>query len=474
MFELFEGGHERPVNERGRPARDQAERCRTRSNRVVLDADARMVTVLVGAAVLTSLLASVGAQETELKCDELHAVVRLNGGAYPGHTPHLLNKQEPEILLPRPAHDAHEVAAGRAMAVLYPEGQWVPGTLHLANGSVLDAQQLHALWKPTGNWNALEVAAPCAKPRLYYVPSPEFFAWPPVRAGHVASVYVDGGTRIVKLKTLAFAPAVFTADGFLSDEEAVYLRGVTREGDTFQSVVGINGELRKDHRRSRTLWLGAHEDPVVARVQARVGELLRINLRAAPGLAEDIQLVEYESGGKNGPHHDYYDTADGHVAAAGRAVAAWGRNRFATVIMYLNDVPPADGGTTNFPRAKGIDEELHTPCEGPTYDCSCGVNVQPRAGTALLFYNLEVAGHASPLAWGGARVDPFSLHIGCKLKRGHKFIATQWVHSWYGQVPPGGLQQSQAVMRTADEAAPLARVINLAEAPLERKDGERL
>ena len=54
---------------------------------------------------------------------------------------------------------------------------------------------------------------------------------------------------------------------------------------------------------------------------------------------------------------------------------------------------------------------------------SCGdgggaYKYRPRRGDALLFYSLTPDGS----------IDPRSLHGGCPVVRGEKYVATKWIH----------------------------------------------
>jgi prolyl 4-hydroxylase len=87
------------------------------------------------------------------------------------------------------------------------------------------------------------------------------------------------------------------------------------------------------------------------------------------------------------------------------------RNRLATVFWYLNDVP--DGGTTNFPRAGGLEWSTATD------NCAVGLHVKPQKGTGIMFYNLGMDGFG----------DEYSLHAACPVKAGVKWGANKWVHN---------------------------------------------
>ena len=71
-------------------------------------------------------------------------------------------------------------------------------------------------------------------------------------------------------------------------------------------------------------------------------------------------------------------------------------DRVATLIYYLEDVLPGDGGATVFP--------------------VLGIASTPKAGSALFWYNLHRNG----------RLDTDSWHAGCPVLYGSKWVANHW------------------------------------------------
>ena len=49
--------------------------------------------------------------------------------------------------------------------------------------------------------------------------------------------------------------------------------------------------------------------------------------------------------------------------------------------------------------------------------CNGGLHVKPRAGDALLFWNVHP----------NATFDKYSLHGGCPVTLGEKWVATKWI-----------------------------------------------
>jgi prolyl 4-hydroxylase len=126
--------------------------------------------------------------------------------------------------------------------------------------------------------------------------------------------------------------------------------------------------------------------PLVAEVQARLSELTGIP--ASHG--EPIQGQRYAPGQEFRPHTDTFNPggADYYLNCAEAGQRSW------TAMIYLNQ--PEDGGATRFK--------------------TIGKTVQPEPGKLLAWNNLLADG--SP--------NPATLHQGMKVRRGAKYILTQW------------------------------------------------
>ena len=76
--------------------------------------------------------------------------------------------------------------------------------------------------------------------------------------------------------------------------------------------------------------------------------------------------------------------------------------------------------------------------------CEEGLTVQPREGSALLFYNVERPGDADD----SVVLDPWSRHAACRLLKGEKLIANVWLHN----APVNETMAVQAVCGASEEA----------------------
>lgn len=126
--------------------------------------------------------------------------------------------------------------------------------------------------------------------------------------------------------------------------------------------------------------------PLIAQVQERLSELTGI----PQAHGEPLQGQRYEEGQEFKPHTDSFnpDGADYYLYCAEAGQRSW------TAMVYLNR--PEEGGATRF---KAI-----------------GKTIQPEAGKLILWNNLLADG--SP--------NPATLHQGMKVRRGTKYILTQW------------------------------------------------
>lgn len=113
---------------------------------------------------------------------------------------------------------------------------------------------------------------------------------------------------------------------------------------------------------------------------------------------ELLHIANYGLGGQYQSHYDFGSQRFGLG------------NRIATVLFYLSDVP--QGGATIFNYIE--------------------VAVRPEKGAAIFWYNLLDSGEGNKL----------SVHAGCPVLQGSKWIATEWVHEYHQEfVRPCGLER---------------------------------
>jgi hypothetical protein len=102
----------------------------------------------------------------------------------------------------------------------------------------------------------------------------------------------------------------------------------------------------------------------------------------------------------------HYDRCGDNVTGYGKEGGYLG-DRIVTLLLYLND--DFDGGELDFPKV--------------------GFKVKGAKGDAVYFAHIDAAG----------RADPLSLHAGLKIRRGEKWVFSQWIHDRpFGVVTPRG------------------------------------
>ncbi|XP_005410420.2 PREDICTED: transmembrane prolyl 4-hydroxylase [Chinchilla lanigera] len=187
-------------------------------------------------------------------------------------------------------------------------------------------------------------------------------------------------------------------------------------------------------RNSHHTWLyqgeGAHH--VMRAIRQRVLRLTRLSPEIVE-FSEPLQVVRYGEGGHYHAHVDsgpvYPETICSHTKlVANESVPFETSCRYMTVLFYLNNV--TGGGETVFPVAdnRTYDEMSLIQDDVDLRDtrrhCDKGnLLVKPRQGTAVFWYNYLPDGQG----WVGD-VDDYSLHGGCLVTRGTKWIANNWIN----------------------------------------------
>ena len=132
-------------------------------------------------------------------------------------------------------------------------------------------------------------------------------------------------------------------------------------------------------------------------VEAKINRLTGID----PTFGETIQGQRYAVGQQFKPHHDFFYKGEPYWEEMDKQ----GGQRTWTAMVFLNE--PEAGGQTFFPKAN--------------------VRVTQRTGNLLLWNNLDQYGEPNPQ----------SLHTGCPVEAGVKYIITKWYRErawgWYAE-----------------------------------------
>lgn len=196
--------------------------------------------------------------------------------------------------------------------------------------------------------------------------------------------------RPVELEVLSWSPRIFVFHHFLNEEECDHLINLAEPYLTRSTVVDEHSsEGRIDEvRTSRGMFFPPYfEDALIQDIENRISLITLIPRENG----EDIQVLHYQAGGQYQPHYDYFDTS----TTGGAYHYNRGGQRVASFLMYLNT--PEEGGYTVFPIAN--------------------IQVTPRKGDALLFFDCDLEG----------QVDPLTLHGGAPVIKGEKWLATKWL-----------------------------------------------
>ncbi|XP_071952644.1 transmembrane prolyl 4-hydroxylase-like [Antedon mediterranea] len=232
------------------------------------------------------------------------------------------------------------------------------------------------------------------------------------------------------------------ADGYLDFEEYK----VTSEAkirDWMQ--MKMNSDKTRVVRESKQVWLSQNDanDPVLRSLRERVIALIQLPRILIEG-SEMLQVVKYNVGGHYHAHYDSEEIdpdmhchhsvieeedVDDVTQTTDKAFYQEHRLcRYVTILYYLNDVD--EGGQTAFPLAgnETINNDELTENGDVIYDLShhcydAKLRVEPVKGKAVMWYNH----YLDETGWLG-EMDEFSLHGGCDVNSGTKWIANNWIN----------------------------------------------
>ncbi len=210
------------------------------------------------------------------------------------------------------------------------------------------------------------------------VPEPAFDGKP--------SVILADGHRVDWVSSLR-EPRVVVFGKLLNDAECEGLMALARprlaRSETVKNETG--GSEVHAARTSDGMFFERGERPLIARIEARIAELLCWPV----GHGEGLQILRYRPGAEYRPHFDYFDPQHSGTPR----ILERGGQRVGTLIIYLNT--PEGGGRTTFPDA--------------------GLEVAPVRGNAVFF------------SYDRAHASTKTLHAGAPVTAGEKWVATKWL-----------------------------------------------
>ena len=176
---------------------------------------------------------------------------------------------------------------------------------------------------------------------------------------------------------------------FISQEECEEILAYSWQNMERSTVASKDGKGQKhDKRTGSNTWLQHDASPIIKGVADRISQMVRMPLKNA----EPFQVVYYKENGEYDYHWDSFDESDD---VATEEYTKNGGQRLITVLGYLRDVPK--GGETGFNHL--------------------GVNIQPRRGSGIVWWNVEP---------NTTKREIKSQHAGLPVLEGEKYAFNLW------------------------------------------------
>ncbi|KAK2551030.1 Transmembrane prolyl 4-hydroxylase [Acropora cervicornis] len=225
-------------------------------------------------------------------------------------------------------------------------------------------------------------------------------------------------------------------DGVITSEEFQDLN--TLLIDSYMYEIGRSHPRHRERFSEQTWLTQEHKDGVLQEIRLRVQALTKLPEEIIYG-SEYLQVVRYDVDGHYHAHldsetHDLLEVPCCHqTPTVGTDGTKCKLCRYITILYFLNEVD--DGGETAFPMADNATlnkqilstiretQDLYNLSE---YCHKSNLVFTPKKGTAILWYNHMM----DPSGWLGES-DPYSIHGGCAVKGGIKWIANNWITAPY-------------------------------------------
>jgi len=188
------------------------------------------------------------------------------------------------------------------------------------------------------------------------------------------------------IEVISWAPRVFLYHNFLNKEDADHVVELAGNKVQRSQVVAHGGGATVSSSRtsSGVFIMGEdREDVVIQKLEDKIAKWIQIPKENG----EAFYLLRYQPGEEYKPHTDWF-----------RDLAVGTGQRICTVILYLRE--PEEGGDTTFP--------------------SVGLTIAPKAGNALLFWDVTPE----------RKEDSLSLHAGTPVIKGTKWVLTKWIREY--------------------------------------------
>ena len=189
---------------------------------------------------------------------------------------------------------------------------------------------------------------------------------------------------------------IYLFDNFLTAKECeVIQRCATPRLKPSATLAGIHPDRTSDTCFIRMADLAPQHKGILQKIKNFTAEITKTSIDQQ----ELLQVCRYEKDQFYKAHFDARDPYEGSDALSCQKDNAMHGIRYATLLIYLNDV--VSGGETHFPKV----------------DYTC----KPKRGRAVLFYNLTQSNRQLP------QQHPLSIHAALPVKDGEKWVCNQWV-----------------------------------------------
>lgn len=279
---------------------------------------------------------------------------------------------------------------------------------------------------------------------LYAVPAGRVFMFAPSYVGEIFHLpHVSGADdKAIYLEVLSLSPRVFDVFNFFSREESQELvdRAIAEQSESHRikrSSTGASG-YNINSRRTSESGFDTH-GKTATKIKKRCFKALGFD-EYLESHGDGLQILRYNVTTAYNSHLDWIEDTTGQLEHDYES-GGTGGNRFATILLYMSDLGPEDGGETVFPKGwppnvapedrldqRMVLERLKASDRGSVLNsgsweenlvvqCRTRLSVRPHSSRAVLFYSQFPNGN----------VDPASLHGACPVLSGTKYAANLWV-----------------------------------------------
>ncbi|EDV21671.1 uncharacterized protein TRIADDRAFT_59908 [Trichoplax adhaerens] len=204
--------------------------------------------------------------------------------------------------------------------------------------------------------------------------------------------YPSSKTRFMPyaIEEMSRDPLIILYHNLTSNAEMESLKALAAKqlqpAGVYHTTSADNRNLEGYTRIAKMAFILDEESAVASAITQRLQDVTGLNMN----FSEPLQVINYGIAGQYTPHYDTFPAKSGDRSHPSH-------DRLATAILYLSDVER--GGATVF--------------------TNINVRVLPRKGNVIIWYNYLPDGN----------LHPGTLHAGCPVLVGSKWIANKWIQS---------------------------------------------